>query len=218
MIARLLISNNLETRLKEISNILDSFIQTNDISHPDILYIKAEENLGIAEARKIKEHFSLKPYSAKGRMVIIEDSSTMTTEAQNALLKTLEELPETSLFVIGAKSENELLPTIISRCQITILKDSKDSQNQSFQDDLVQLIDSPMAKRFEFVEKLKDKREFLFFMTRYFHQLFLREKPKEKQKLGLFLEELLLAERWAKQNVNIRGILEYLMLSMPSEL
>jgi len=65
--------------------------------------------LGIAEARKIKEHLSLKPYSAKGIVIILEDASVMTPEAQNALLKTLEELAKEAL------KESEGLEAIVEK-------------------------------------------------------------------------------------------------------
>jgi len=57
VIARLLISTP-EERVKEIKNILASHIGSGNTNHPDLLYIKEGEKLGIAEARKIKNHFS----------------------------------------------------------------------------------------------------------------------------------------------------------------
>lgn len=217
MIARLLISGGIETRLEEIKNILNTNLRDNIENHPDLLYIKAGEDLGIAEARKITSHFSLKPYSAKGRIVVIEDASVMTTEAQNALLKTMEELPENGLFIMGARSETYFLPTIISRCQISYFKNRSVETDKTLQDDLEKLINSSVEDRFAYVEKLKDKKEFLYFLVYFFHNIFLKQNS-DKHNLGKFLNELLEAEKWAKQNVNIRGILEYLMLVMPQKI
>src|SRR3989338_10999872 len=89
-----------------------------NINHPDTLYFKAGEKMGIGEARKITEHFSLKPYSAKGRTVIIEEAGDLTPEAQNALLKTIEELPKEAVFIMHSNSDARLLPTILARCQV----------------------------------------------------------------------------------------------------
>jgi len=50
-------------------------------------------SLGVKDAKKVREHFHLKPYSAKGRVVVILQSDRLTLEAQNSLLKTLEEAP-----------------------------------------------------------------------------------------------------------------------------
>ncbi len=185
-----------------------------NINHPDVLYFKAGEKLGIGEARKIKEHFSLKPYSAKGRTVIIEDASVMTIEAQNALLKTLEEPPEEAILILGAPSDTNLLPTILSRCQIVILNPPKAGEGSfanasTYQEDIEKLLNSSIEERFEYIEKLKDRKEFLQGLLNYFHQ----KLPDHVE----FTKELLQAEQWAKQNVNLRGILEYLMLKMPKK-
>ena len=176
-----------------------------NINHPDVLYFKAGEKLGIAEARKIKDHFSLKPYSAKGRTVVIEDASVLTTEAQNALLKTLEEPPKEAVLILGAPSKANLLPTILSRCQI--IRITNNELRITNNADIEKLLQSNIEDRFEYIEKLKDKKEFLQGLLNYFRQ----KLPANLE----FTKELLTAEQWAKQNVNIRGILEYLMLVMP---
>ncbi len=207
MIARLLISSTHQNLLDEINKILNQAGLSNP--HPDLLTFTFESKLGMPEARKIKEHFSLKPYSAKGRVVILEDATNLTPDAQNALLKTLEELPEEGIIILGADSESKFLPTILSRCQITRLQGSVDSGQKNYSEDMERLLKADISERFEYVEKLKDKKEFLLALVSYFHQ-----------KLPLyndFAKELLQAEQWAEANVNIRGILEYLMLVMPGK-
>lgn len=201
MIARLLISP-LQNRIVEIAKIINL-----PKSHPDLLYFPAESKLGIAEARKIKEHFSLKPYSAKGRVVVLEDATSLTIEAQNALLKTLEEPPQEAILILGASSEARLLPTILSRCQVIRIQ-SSEFRVQNYKEDIEKLVTATIAERFEFVEKLKDKEAFLKSLVDYFYQ---------KRDMS-FLKELLKAEQLAQHNVNIRAILEYLMLVMPRKL
>lgn len=220
MIARLLISASSEARVEETNKILSRANLKK--THPDVLYLEQSEKLGIAEARLIKQHFALKPYSAKGRVVVLEDASNLTIEAQNALLKTLEEPPKEAMLILGAPSDANLLPTIISRCEVVIL-----TLNliQGFQDpvempkqvrhDIEKLINSNMEDRFEYVANLKEKEQFLRALTYFFRDKLLHKPNKETAQ---FLKELLQAEKWAKQNVNIRAILEYLMLSIPSKL
>lgn len=164
--------------------------------------------MGILEARKIKEHFFLKPYSAKGRTVIIKDAGVMTLEAQNALLKTIEELPDEAVFIMGSTSEANLLPTILSRCQIIKIQDTRDKR-QDNKEDVEKLLNSTVEERFEYVEKTKNKEELLSSLVAFFHQNIL--------KFPEFTGKLLQAEQWHKQNVNIRAILEYLMLVMPQK-
>lgn len=218
MIARLLISSSLDERIGEIEKMLsDNGIRGN---HPDLLYFPANSKLGIESAKMIKTHFSKKPYSAKGRAVALEDAAGLTTEAQNALLKTLEEPPPEALLILGAGSEAKLLPTILSRCQIIRIKlpfggPELRVKNEKQQKEIDELIKASIQERFEYIEKLKDKEEFLKFMTSHLHQkLALHPKGANVS----FLKELLQAEGWAQQNVNIRAILEYLMLVMPKVL
>lgn len=199
MLAKLLISSSIDKIKDEISKI--GIIA----NHPDTLYFETGSKLGIAEARKIKAHFSLKPYSLKGRVVIIEDISVMTIEAQNALLKTLEEPPEEAILILGTPSEANLLPTILSR--LSIYHTPRVIQLHTVDSNIEKLINSSIEDRFEYIEKLKDKKEFLVTLVSYFHQ----NLPENVE----FVKELLQAEQWAKQNVNLRGILEYLMLKMP---
>lgn len=190
---------------------MNSHIVSGKVNHPDVLYFKQGEKLGIAEARKIKEHFSLKPYSAKGRTVILEDAGGLTPEAQNALLKTIEELPPDAELILGAESEANLLPTILSRCQVTRLQTTDYRlPNENYTEDIEKLLKATTEERFLYIEKLKERKEFLYALTSF--------SRKKLPGNALFLKELLQAEQWAKQNVNIRGILEYLMLVMPPKL
>ncbi len=214
MIARLLISSTHQNLLDEINKILNQAGLSNP--HPDLLTFTFESKLGMPEARKIKEHFSLKPYSAKGRAVILEDATNLTPDAQNALLKTLEELPEEGIIILGASSDAKFLPTILSRCEIVILNSFQDLKEmpEQVRHDIEELLKSDIETRFEYIEKLKDRGEFLKFMVHYFHQQLPSHLTNNNTN---FLKELLQAEQWAEANVNIRGILEYLMLVMPGK-
>lgn len=218
MIARLVISPSIETTLKEINKTLSSHLSSGNTEHPDLLYFEQGRKLGTAEAKQIKEHFSLKPYSAKGKAVVIEDVSVMTVEAQNALLKTLEELPAEAIFILGANSDANLLPTILSRCEIYHFQDDKKTTQTNYKEDVIKLLNSTTEERFNFVEKLKDREEFLLILTAAFREMLYAPRTGfAKLETVNFLKELLQAEEWAKQNVNIRAILEYLMLKMPSQ-
>ncbi|MDO8619055.1 MAG: hypothetical protein Q7R49_03890 [Candidatus Daviesbacteria bacterium] len=207
MLAKLFISTSLETRINKIAEILGSYsLKTN---HPDVLYLNDGEKLGIEQARKIKDFFKYKPTQSKNKALVIETADKMTDEAQNALLKTIEELPENALVVLGASSEESFLPTILSRCQVTRLQSSAISQQMSdYTEEIEKLIKADLSDRFEYIEKLKEREEFFHSLLSYFHQ----KLPANLE----FTKKLLAAERWQKQNVNLRSILEYLMLMMPS--
>ncbi len=231
MIARLLISSSIQSRVGEIEKLLSE--ANLGKNHPDVLYFEETSKLGIEQARIIKQHFSLKPYSAKGRTVALEDASTLTHEAQNALLKTIEELPKEAILILGASSDANLLPTILSRCEIVNLETTSDdtlvyvsegkessAYHSKYIKDLERLLDSSIEERFEYIEKLKEKEEFLHSMLYFFRQKMVEPITHARCDLAKlevtnFLSELLQAEEWAKHNVNIRAILEYLILVMP---
>lgn len=221
MIPKILISPSLKVRVEEMGIILSESGLTNP--HPDLLYFPADSKLGIEQARKIKEHFSFKPYSAKGKAVVLEDATNLTIAAQNALLKILEESSPGAIIMLGATSDAAFLPTILSRCQIIHLQDppshpSPPSEVRYYQD-IAGLLRSDMPTRFAYIEKLTDREQFLKALVSYFHHQL--TEPDTHARLNLvrlkeFLGELLRAQQWAKHSVNIRAILEYLMLVMPS--
>ena len=78
--------------------------------------------LGIAEVRSVTNQSHLKPYEGAYRVFIFEDAETMSEEAANALLKTLEEPPPQTLLILLTSQEDRLLPTIKSRCSRIELK------------------------------------------------------------------------------------------------
>lgn len=209
MIAKILISSNFELIESQILDLLEKNGLKKE--HPDVLYIEKGEKLGVGEARKIKDFLATKPYQADGKAVILEDGSVMTAEAQNTLLKTLEELPEKTLFIIGDSSENNFLPTVLSRCEIVMVNKPVILRRTAEGSELEKLINSTLEERFEYIEKCKDKDQLLKDLVKYYHQSLGLHLPGASVN-SEFLKELLEAEKWASSNVNIRAILEYLML------
>lgn len=210
MIAKLLISKNRGDLNKKIGELLLKEGLKNP--HPDLLYFSSDEKLGIEQAREIKKYFSLKPYSNNVRAVVLENASNLTIEAQNALLKILEELPEHAMFLLCCDSDSNLLPTVLSRCQIINPGSEKYNYNSynDYTKDLEALLKTDIKARFEYIEKLKAREEFFFDLINYFHQ----KLPENFD----FVKELPDAEKWQRQNVNLRAILEYLMLVMPKKM
>lgn len=87
-------------------------------SHPDIIRMEpAGQYIRIAQIRELLGTLAMKPYEAKLRVVIISDAHAMNPEAGNALLKILEEPPESTILILTASGTADLLPTIVSRCQ-----------------------------------------------------------------------------------------------------
>lgn len=76
------------------------------------------QSIGIDEIKNLHKKIFLKPINSEVKAVVIDDAEMLTTEAQNALLKVLEEPPSYTIIILGAANSDSLLPTILSRCQI----------------------------------------------------------------------------------------------------
>lgn len=88
-------------------------------NHPDFMQIEQLEdskNIKIEQIRFMQEKVAEKPIISTKKVYIIDEADTMTTEAQNCLLKTLEEPPEYVVMILIASNESKLLNTIKSRC------------------------------------------------------------------------------------------------------
>lgn len=83
----------------------------------DVLEIDAASNRGIDEIRDLREKVNFLPVQGRYKVYIIDEAHMLTTEAFNALLKTLEEPPVHVIFVLATTEPHKVLPTILSRCQ-----------------------------------------------------------------------------------------------------
>ncbi len=83
----------------------------------DVIEIDAASNRGVDDARELREKVRYAPNEARYKVYIIDEAHELTSDASNALLKTLEEPPPFVIFVLATTEPHKLLPTIISRCQ-----------------------------------------------------------------------------------------------------
>ena len=95
----------------------DSCIKFNSGNNPDFLEIFPDGNsIKIAQMREMQEKVYQKPIVSDRKIFIIDQAEKMTEEAQNSLLKTLEEPPEYMVIILITSNENKLLNTVKSRC------------------------------------------------------------------------------------------------------
>lgn len=83
----------------------------------DVIEIDGASNRGIDEIRSLRESIKFAPASGKFKIYIIDEVHMLTTEAFNALLKTLEEPPEFVKFIFATTHPHKVIPTVLSRCQ-----------------------------------------------------------------------------------------------------
>ncbi len=88
-------------------------------SHPDLVVVEPQgrQNLGVEEARAVVSQAVLTPVEGPRKVFLFEEAGTMTDQAANALLKTLEEPTGSTVFVLVAESEDDLPATVASRCR-----------------------------------------------------------------------------------------------------
>ncbi len=90
-------------------------------NHPDISLLRLEKpdaSIKIDSIRELIRSVGLKSYEARKKVYIIDEAESMTQEASNALLKTLEEPPPDTILILIVESLNAMLPTIVSRSQV----------------------------------------------------------------------------------------------------
>lgn len=104
-------------------------------NHPDIIFVTHEKPnvIGVDDVRDgINNTVMIKPYSSPYKIYIVEEADKMTPQAQNALLKTIEEPPEYAVFILLCSSTEVMLPTILSRCVVLNMKPVKDSEMRDY--------------------------------------------------------------------------------------
>jgi DNA polymerase-3 subunit delta' len=99
--------------------------QIERMQYPDLVVIQAEKEGGtlkVEQIRSVRQSLSLKPYQGKYRIALFLRFQESNPNAANALLKTLEEAPAHVILLLTADTAEQLLPTIVSRCEILRLR------------------------------------------------------------------------------------------------
>ncbi len=124
--------------------------------------IKTTQSIGIETVKLIQQKLYFKPLKSPNKIIIIEDAQLLTPEAQNALLKILEEPPANTFIFLGTETRESLLPTILSRCQIIELQEEQlvlsDKTREELSNFIENLPDFSIGERLKHAEQLaKDK-------------------------------------------------------------
>lgn len=121
-----------------------SCIQALSDNHPDIIYL-THEKPGIISVddirRQVNSDVDIKPYKSEKKIYVISEAEKMTPQAQNALLKTLEEPPSYAVIILLTANIDALLSTIISRAVVLNMKPVSDAVVRKYLMDIKQIPD-----------------------------------------------------------------------------
>lgn len=174
--------------------------------HPDLRRVTGEGSIGIEEVKKLIQYISKKPYQAKRVAAVIHPGHLLTKEAQNAMLKTLEEPPEFANIYLTTTHISLLLPTILSRSKIVQLDDSFDAEKAPIS--VFSIYNAPIHEGLERVDEiLRNNRNIEKLIDLW--MLEVRAKDKNLAKI------LIQAKRMLKANVSAGHVLDYIFLDRP---
>lgn len=107
----------------------------------DIAILETQGSIGIDDVRNLQKQIMLKPMKGDNKAVIIKNAHMITTQAQNALLKTLEEPPNNTYIFLTAETDTLFLPTILSRTSVIHLPEET-SFDEKEMDEIKQQIET----------------------------------------------------------------------------
>ncbi|MFH1547584.1 MAG: hypothetical protein ABIC57_03800, partial [bacterium] len=98
-------------------HLTENFVHINEIHHPDLHLVDGTHvsSIGIDDVKEFMHSLQYQPYQAEKQIGVIFFSDALTTEAQNSLLKTLEEPGLQTEYILTVSHEKKILPTILSR-------------------------------------------------------------------------------------------------------
>ena len=146
-------STELVSQAKKFASLL-TFDEENIENHPDIKVVESENlyTLGVDDIRDIISKDNLSPLEGRYKVVIFPPLKSLTEEASNALLKTIEEPSQSSIFLILSAgvfwsharddSNNQILSTIKSRCRPIYLDTERDLKFDYSSDDFIKFVDN----------------------------------------------------------------------------
>jgi DNA polymerase III gamma/tau subunit len=178
--------------------------------NPDLIIVD-QEKLKIEDIRNLISELSLKPYQYGHKVAVIENFENVTAEGANSILKTLEEPNSSTIIILLAKNKQQLLPTILSRCQILYFNRTPQAGENG---ELQKIAQQPQAQRIlaikEYAEmETADLSALLQDWLNNEHYQFL-QNPKKYINVQSLIESI----SGLKQNFNKKLILERLFLNL----
>lgn len=192
----------------------------NQVSQFDLFYNNCSENSSIEVVRELQRFLSRKPLQSKYNLGLFSEAHLLSLEAQNALLKTLEEPPQNSHLILIAPSATSLLPTIASRCSIVESEHIKERKE----------IDWELVKKVTLGGdslRLREAEELDIDNWIYYWQQLLKDKVNKNntradisltvKQINDYLKKLLKLSSFRENHVNNKLLASVILLSAPKE-
>lgn len=216
-IAADLISKILETEILDLKTFYD----------PDLIVVYPNKSLiqgiGIDDIHSLISKIKFKTYQRKYKVALILNADKMTQEAQNSLLKTLEEPPKDTFIILTCSHKDNLLPTIISRTKVFEFYEKEDLLEKN---KIEKFISLDFAEKCEVVDKLvmiKDKfdrrskiEELIKLLLEYYREKLLKSEDNNKKEILKSIELIEKIKRGIVANVNLKLSLLNLIVNLTS--
>jgi DNA polymerase-3 subunit delta' len=176
--------------------------QSEGRNHPDIIRITHEKpnTISVDDIRQqLCGDIQIKPYKGPYKIYIVDEAEKLNVQAQNALLKTIEEPPAYAVILLLTTNAEKFLPTILSRCVTLHMKPTKDSQVRKYLMEQVKIPDYQAdicvafaqgnvgkAKRLALSEEFGEMKEHVIHLVKYIQDMEISELINGMQKITEF--------------------------------
>ncbi|NQT92279.1 MAG: hypothetical protein HQ559_05930 [Lentisphaerae bacterium] len=113
------------------------------LTHPDLLWVAPEKKsrlISVEQVRSVRSRVYLTSYTGGWKTVVLEAADRLGKGASNAFLKTLEEPPDETLFLLLTETAESILPTVLSRCQRVVLSGQEAELPEEWRNEVMSLL------------------------------------------------------------------------------
>lgn len=222
----LIVGNNKENILRVLKPLLKNLWEREitkeeifDKNNPDIHILNGQEvnSIGIEEIKKLQKEMVFSPFKERSQIAYILNAEKLTIQAQNSLLKTLEDTSASTAYILITENEKSLLPTILSRCFKLYTNINVVEKGDKKYIDILDMNIVDAFQKIENISKEKIETDLLLRELQQHFQNILEENLKEKNDIIWIersIKEISIAQKRVKANGNKRLVLENLFLHL----
>ncbi len=215
----LIIAPNPELAREKTQKLAEAFGIDIEKASTDIYFIKAaKKEIAIEQIRQLRGHIFQKPLQNMYKFVVLENAHDATLEAQNALLKLLEEPPSHAIIVLEAQNKALLLPTILSRVTTKSGHEPKTPGTKTIPKNQM-LFEKDLETLLKKISEVENPQEFLDEQIIVLSDLLVKSAKNQDQKQTLTqiskaIEACAQANQMLASNVNPTFVLSNLVFSL----